>query len=184
MCFNRSKKNFGGWFWRAGRVGYGEKTHVKEVMEDRTVSVRGNRVAEECAKHPSIDGLGQELKMTIDGMDQAKFKVPRNTASSADLEPLWRPQLHVCGVIVHGHMECYFTMDSDRAKDSNMNCTVMSRVLDLVREKNPPEYALPRSLIVAADNTAREGKISMLQISSRTSRHRRNLKLPKKSSFG
>ena len=49
-------------------------------------------------------------------------------------------------------------MDSDRAKDSNMNCTVMSRVLDLVREKNPPEYALPRGLIVAADNTAREGK--------------------------
>ena len=135
MCFNRSKKNFGGWSWRAGRVGYGEKTHVKEVMEDRTVSVRGNRVAEECAKHPSIDGLGQELKMTIDGMDQAKFKVPRNTASSADLEPLWRPQLHVCGVIVHGHMGCYFIMDSDRAKDSNMNCTVMSRVLDLVREK-------------------------------------------------
>ena len=74
---------------------------MKEVMEDRTVSVRGNRAAEECAKHPSIDGLGQELKMTIDGMDQAKFKVPRNTASSADLEPLWRPQLHVCGVIVH-----------------------------------------------------------------------------------
>ena len=109
---------------------------MKEVMEDRTVSVRGNRVAEECAKHPSIDGLGQELKMTIDGMDQAKFKVPRNTASSADLEPLWRPQLHVCGVIVHGHMECYFIMDSDRAKDSNMNCTVMSRVLDLVREKS------------------------------------------------
>ena len=105
-------------------------------MEDRTVSVRGNRVAEECAKHPSIDGLGQELKMTIDGMDQAKFKVPRNTASSADLEPLWRPQLHVCGVIVHGHMECYFIMDSDRAKDSNMNCTVMSRVLDLAREKS------------------------------------------------
>ena len=136
MCFNRSKKNFGGWSWRSGRVGYGEKTHVKEVMEDRTVSARGNRVAEECAKHPSIDGLGQELKMTIDGMDQAKFKVPRNTASSADLEPLWRPQLHVCGVIVHGHMECYFIMDSDRAKDSNMNCTVMSRVLDLVREKS------------------------------------------------
>ena len=184
MCFNRSKKNFGGWSWRAGRVGYGEKTHVKEVMEDRTVSVRGNRVAEECAKHPSIDGLGQELKMTIDGMDQAKFKVPRNTASSAELEPLWRPQLHVCGVIVHGHMECYFIMDSDRAKDSNMNCTVMSRVLDLVRETIPPEYALPRGLLVAADNTAREGKISMLQISSRTSRHRSNLKLPKKSSFG
>ena len=60
------------------RVGHTHNEHVKEVMADRTVSVRGNRVAEECATHPSIDGLGQELNMTIDGMDQAKFKVPRS----------------------------------------------------------------------------------------------------------
>ena len=54
-----------------------------EVMGDRAVSMRGNKLAEKDAANPSPDGVNQILKITIDGMDQAKFRVPRNLAASS-----------------------------------------------------------------------------------------------------
>ena len=57
------------------------------------------------------------------------------------------------------HLEAYFIMDSDLAKDSNMEISVHALMLDLVapmiRDKGG---AVPRTLINAIDNTAREGK--------------------------
>ena len=138
-----------------------KSAHVQEVMADRNVSSRGARMAERDAQSPTPDGQGQVLKVVIDGMDQAKFKCPRNLASSAELECLWRPQLHVVGAIVHGHVEAYYIMDADLAKDANMNCTVLSRTFDVVHVKASKPgsgHALPRNLIVSADNTARESK--------------------------
>ena len=132
--------------------------HIKEVMADRDVSVRGNRIAEKDAREASVDGIGQLMKITIDGMDQAKFRCPRNLASSAEFDACFRPQLHVAGAVVHGHLEAYFIMNGDLAKDANMNCTVISRLLDLCHERLNPQHSLPRNLIVAADNTTRESK--------------------------
>ena len=60
-----------------------KRKHIAEIMADRNVSIRGNRKAEKDAANPSVDGLGQILKITIDGMDQAKFTVPRNLATSS-----------------------------------------------------------------------------------------------------
>jgi len=139
-----------------------KKEHIDGVMADRQVSMRANRIAEQDAQRPTVDGVGQLLKLTIDGMDQAKFRCPRNLKSSAEFDSLFRPQLHVCGCIAHGHIEAYFIMNGDQAKDASMNCTVVSRMLDLVQVKIAssfgPQCALPRSLIVAADNTTRESK--------------------------
>ena len=135
-----------------------KRKHIADIMADRNVSIRGNSTSEKDAANPSVDGLGQILKITIDGMDQAKFKVPRNLATSAEWDHLYRPQLHVVGAIVHGHLEAYFIMNSDQAKDANMNATLISRLLDLTREKIDPQCALPRSLLVGADNTTRESK--------------------------
>ena len=138
-----------------------EEAHLDEIKADRTVNVRGNLLSEKCAKNLSSDGVEQLLKITIDGMDQAKFRVPRNLANSADLSKLWRPQLHVVGAIAWGHLERYFIMDSDIPKDSNMESTVLARVLDLVQARITrlnPDAKLPRSLIVGIDNTPREGK--------------------------
>ena len=53
-------------------------------------------------------------------------------ASSSDFQALWRPQLHVVGTIAWGYCECYYIMNSDIAKDANMECTVVSRTLDIV----------------------------------------------------
>jgi hypothetical protein len=136
--------------------------HIRMVMADREVSVRANRTAERDASKPSSDGAEQIIKITIDGMDQAKFRVPRNLASSAEFESLWRPTLHVVGCVVHGRLEAYFIMPSDVPKDANMNCTIISRVLDLVQEQMQSQgsgnIVMPQNLILAADNTARESK--------------------------
>ena len=142
------------------RVEEEKNDHINDVMAARNYSVRGNKQAVEHARNPSQDGLDKLLKITIDGMDQAKFRVPRNLCSSAEFESLWRPQLHVVGTIVHGHLECYFIMDTDMAKDSNMNCSVVSRVLDIIHFERFEDTgnSMPRNLSVAADNTCRESK--------------------------
>ena len=138
-----------------------KKRHVDEIGADRKVNVRGNLMAEKDALAPSSDGVEQVLKMTMDGMDQAKFRCPRNLASSAGFSNLWRPQIHVAGAIVWGHLECYFLMQPDQPKDANMECSILARCLDLVWAKiqmESPGAKLPRSLIVQIDNTPREGK--------------------------
>ena len=63
------------------------------------------------------------------------------------------------GTIVFGHIECYFIMNADQAKDANMECTVIARTLDLINAKlSADDHALPRSLVIGADNTVREAK--------------------------
>ncbi len=47
---------------------------------------------------------------------------------------MWRPQLHVVGCIAWGYCECYYIMDSDIAKDANMECTVIGMTQDKVAE--------------------------------------------------
>ena len=75
------------------------------------------------------------VKFDIDGMDQAKFKCPRNTPSTKAHEHLWRPELHITGVIVPGICEVYFSSDTDVQKGSNTQITVLSRALDIVKDK-------------------------------------------------
>lgn len=67
---------------------------------------------------------------------------------SKEFENMWRPQLHVCGAIAHGHTEFYFLMDADMKKDANMQATVVSRVLDLVSaDLGVKGCVLPQSLV-------------------------------------
>ena len=140
-------------------------------MADCTVSVSANRAAAEHAQVPSVDGDNQLLKITINGMDQAKFRCPRNLAVSAEFDSCFRPQLHMVGTICHGHFEAYFIIDTGQAKDANMNCTIISRCLDLLQQGPPgtcqergpgtawpSQCALPRAIAVGAYNTTRESK--------------------------
>ena len=52
--------------------------HIREIQADRAVNTRGNRLSELDARNPTCDGVGQLIKVQLDGMDQAKWKVPRN----------------------------------------------------------------------------------------------------------
>ncbi len=133
--------------------------HHDEIKADRNSSVRSNLCAEgDSKKINCLDGHGLTCKISIDGMDQAKYRCPRNLKSNADFEVCWRPQLHMVAAIFHGVVEAYFIMDPDVAKDSNMEATVICRTLDIGLGLLPPNSKLPHSLEIGADNTAREAK--------------------------
>ena len=55
-----------------------KQQHISEVQDDRTCHVRGNARSERDARTASSDGVGQMIKLSVDGMDQAKFRCPRN----------------------------------------------------------------------------------------------------------
>lgn len=113
-------------------------------------------------KHENEDKF---CKIQIDGMDQSKFALPRlkRLVGTSLLSKLWRPSVHVVGVICFGVLEYYALLPCDVPKDSNMNATVISRVLDLVanilRAKGE-RFSFPSTLLLALDNTPREGKNS------------------------
>ena len=80
--------------------------HLKCVFADRTSDERLNVLSvESCKRGATISG--RILKIDIDGMDQSKFKCPRNVSSSKDLDKLWRPTLHLVGTVAHGVCESY-----------------------------------------------------------------------------
>ena len=72
------------------------------------------------------------MYLTVDGMDQAKFKVPRNLDSSKEFDACWRPQLHLVGALVPGLLEAFYGMNCDVPADSNLTMTVVARTLQHV----------------------------------------------------
>ena len=52
--------------------------HISEIKADRSINVRGNTQSTYDASHPSPDGSGKVLQVIVDGMDQSKFRTPRN----------------------------------------------------------------------------------------------------------
>ena len=81
-------------------------------MADRAVDQRLT-VLSEMSTAP--DGGGKEsriLHIRIDGMDQAKFRCPRNMASSKGWASLWRPTLHCVGVLAEGVTAADYTRDA------------------------------------------------------------------------
>ena len=83
--------------------------HISSVMLDRATVSRADEIAHRSMRQTYIE-LSADFRhgaMTIDGMDQAKFRVPRWKFAkvSKELEGLWRPQLHVHGALVHGCCE-------------------------------------------------------------------------------
>ena len=72
---------------------------------------------------------------------------------------LWRPQLHVHGVIIYGCRELFFLLDMTVPKDANMQVTCMARALHLV-SKVADERGLNmlRCWRFHFDNTPSEGK--------------------------
>lgn len=61
-----------------------------------------NHLSEDACRANRRDNLDEFIKVDIDACDEAKFKVPRNTASAKTLAATWRPQLHLHGCIAWG----------------------------------------------------------------------------------
>lgn len=66
------------------------KKHITMIKDIRLIDEKGNHTSEYWAHRPSADGAGAIIKLYIDGMDQSKFKCPRNLASNKNFENLWR----------------------------------------------------------------------------------------------
>ena len=128
-----------------------KQRHLDIVMSDRQVSVKCNKMA----SLPSVWQRGKNhasfAKLMIDGMDQCKFALPkiRQAAGTSFYSKCWKPSIHVTGVILFGQLEYYAIMRPTTAKDSNMNSTIVARVLDIMAEKIQAlgeEYSFPADL--------------------------------------
>ena len=93
------------------------------------------------------------LTVIEDGMDQAKFRVPRVLVRSHAFERLLRPALHVQGVWAHGGSYQLAVSDADVCTDTAGSLEVRCRLLsDLYAQYG----ALPLGLHLQLDNTSRE----------------------------
>jgi hypothetical protein len=138
------------------------RVHRQRNMADRAVDQRLTHLSE---LSTSVDSGGKQsmesrvLHVKVDGMDQAKFRCPRNMASSKGWASLWRPTLHRVGVLVEGVVEAFYITDADMMKDSNLELTALSMTLDRVSEiLKERGLSMPEHLSLTYDNTAREGK--------------------------
>ena len=98
------------------------------------------------------------LSIIQDGMDQAKFRMPRvdpRARRSKLLDRLYRPTMHVVCTWVHGHSISFFQSEEDVRKNSvtstEATAIALSDVLNQVGR-------LPLTLHCQHDNTYREAK--------------------------
>jgi hypothetical protein len=103
------------------------------------------------------------MTVMIDGMDQAKFLIPRDPSQqkTKESERLIRPAIHVTGTLLHGAGLFLTCAEPEVPKDSNQNMECLARGLnDFYRRAG----SLPLNLHVQADNTCREGKNQYLAL--------------------
>ena len=74
--------------------------HLNRMFNDRRVDMRLTRLSE--LSTSTTSSFAGCLHVRIDGMDQSKFKCPRNIEDAKTWSSLWRPTLHLCGIIVEG----------------------------------------------------------------------------------
>ena len=138
-----------------------KQRHFQRHDADRSMNVRSNQLSSDPSTYQLQNSSNKFMKLMVDGMDQAKFRCPRNLQAASAFSQATRPSLHLTGVLAFGLLEVYFILPPDTCKDSNMNATVISVTLDLCQrlvESWGPEHSLPRRAIIAADNTPRESK--------------------------
>ena len=95
----------------------------------------------------------------IDGVDQAKFRVPRRKNKTHDFEKLIRPALHVQGAWCEGFAYHLAVADADMKKDTNNNMEVFARLIEDMYHKY---QGLPLAISLIQDNTCRECKNQLI----------------------
>ncbi len=131
--------------------------HLRAMFMDRAMDARYGKLSEESARGTVTTGT--ILSLAMDGMDQAKFKVPRNVCNAKELENLWRPVLHATGVLAEGVGEFYYLAEGDAKKNSDMNCQCLGRTLEKLNHWFKARLlVVPQHLVLLTDNTTREQK--------------------------
>ena len=94
-----------------------------------------------------------------DGVDQAKFRVPRCATKTHAFDKLIRPALHVQGAWCEGFGYHFAVADTDMKKDTNNNIEVVARLMEALYRRYG---ALPLAIGLIQDNTCRECKNQMM----------------------
>ena len=135
---------------------------IKEIFPDRDMESLLDRLSVESSRPRFKQELApfkerSILFLRMDGMDQAKFRVPRRLSMAKEFEKVWRPTLHLVGVVISGVLEAFYLLDCDLKADSNMEMTLMVRSLDLAAEElRSRGLQLPSHLVIMGDNTGKE----------------------------
>ena len=134
-----------------------QKKHLNRMFDDRTVDMRLTRMSEiSTSANSSFRGV---LHMRIDAVNQVQLRYPRNLEDNKQWSTVWRPNLHLTGVIVEGVLELYVVSDQDMMKGSNHEIEVLCRAFDLSKEVLEERgVPMPEHASVKYDNTGREGK--------------------------
>ena len=135
--------------------------HVKDVFADRFIITSMETAAEQAFR---TDGMElPHIFLSIDAMDKAKWQVPRQLENTKKLSLLWKPSLHLVGVLIAGVLEYFAVLEADQKGDSDCQQTIVARALEhaenVLREHGK---SMPRRLILHFDNTSKEGRNSML----------------------
>ena len=135
--------------------------HLGDVFRDREVDKRL------CVKAAICFGTArgicsQEdslLSITIDGMDAAKFRCPRNISAAKEFQNLWRPEMTLIGAILEGVQETYYLAEPDTSKSADLHCSIIGNQLEIARAAFEARgKPFPRHLRLHTDNAAAEGK--------------------------
>jgi hypothetical protein len=136
--------------------------HVVNQWLDRQVYGNAMSVSLECRRLLNSGELminlaysTSQICMAVDGMDQAKFRLPRIHVQTKSLDRLIRPALHVQGAWAHGFGYHMAIMDADMKHDTNNNVEVISQMLEQIFVGHK---GLPLGLHLQQDNTSRECK--------------------------
>ena len=107
------------------------------------------------------DPLGDILVVQVDGMDQGKFRLPRDPKlkSTASLAKFVRPRLKVHGVWLFGYSLELFVMDEPTRHDASCITECIARGIERVSEIcHRLGRRVPSKLVILGDNTVRELK--------------------------
>ena len=132
--------------------------HLKSMLLDQELEHRLNTMSENSCSDQCKLEEGRLLKIdiiSIPSMDQATWKCP------FPLEKLWRPNLHLLGVIAWGVLEKYVIFPPNVPKDASGMLTVFAQALDDVEQiLTKRGLEMPSHISVQLDNTTSENEVS------------------------
>jgi hypothetical protein len=98
------------------------------------------------------------LSMTLDGMDTAKFRVPRNIAMTKEFSEMTRAELKLTGIIPEVTSESYYLVSDAAAKDANLGLTLRHQLSETLSWFRANGRAPPEQLRIHSDNAMSEAK--------------------------
>ena len=136
--------------------------HILKQWLDRGVDSNSTELSRMCRRMLDMGTLLSTMArqssfwfIRSDGVDQAKFRVPRCATKTHAFDKLIRPALHVQGVWCEGFGYHFAVADADMKKDTNNNIEVLARLMESLNQRYG---ALPLAIGLFMDDTSRECK--------------------------